>query len=187
MMMVQATVSDSEFSSSVMVQIKLSKYKEDATFRFASQTFVSSVVENKTVEEAVLVVNPIGYQVGEQLRFRILNPTPEFEIGKLSGIITVPQGVIFDREKQAFHILHIEAWRMRSPQNVARAMVNVSIEDINDNPPVFQNKKFYKAINIDSNVGTPLLEVKATDVDYGKNAIIKYVYHHFSIVFLPWS
>lgn len=173
--MVQAIVSDSGFDSAVMVQIQLTKYKDDSTFRFVSQTFVSSVTENKTVDRAVVVVNPIGYEIGQRLRFRILNPTREFEIGEISGIITVPKGVIFDREKQAFYTLHVEAYRMSSPQVVARTMVNVTIEDINDNPPVFEQKRFYKAIDIDNNIGALLLSVTATDADVGENAKIRYI------------
>lgn len=183
--MAQVSVSDSDFSSILVVQIKLTKYVEHDTFRFVPKTSRASVTENENVTKDIAVVNPIGYLTGEQLRFRMLNPQPEFEIGELSGIVKVSPGVVFDREKKPFYALHIEAWKLSNREMVARTVVNITVQDINDNPPKFEQKKFYKAIDIDNDVGTPLLSVTAIDADVGDNAKIRYTPKFHKISYIP--
>ena len=173
MMRVQARVSDSQFHSVVMVQIQITKYTEDETFKFVPSVIAKSVMEIVENKEPVGIVNPIGYETGDQINFRILNPIPEFQIGKVSGILRVTPNIIFDREEVSFYAVHVEAWKVANPSMVARMLVNFTVADMNDNPPVFTQRRFYKAIDIDNDVGAELMFVSAVDADAGDNARIR--------------
>jgi len=181
MLMVKAQVSDSLFHSAVMVQIQIVKYTEDENFRFVPTVRHAAVVEIVKNTKPIGVVNPIGYDIGEQIRFRILNPIPEFTIGEVSGLIEVASGVVFDREVTPFIEMHIEAWKVSNPVVVARLVMNVTVVDKNDNKPLFTQSKFYKAIDIDNAVGTELMTVTATDADAGQNARIRCVFEIFKV------
>ena len=174
MLMVQAKVSDSLFHSIVSFQIQIIRYKEDSNFKFIPPVISSQVVENQdNTDKPIGLVNPIGYLIGEQIHFRILNPVPVFKIGTVSGLIEVNPNSTFDREEIPNYEIHVEAWKVSNPQMVARALVNVTVADQNDNKPEFVQKKFYKAIDIDDGVGTDLLMVTAVDRDAGENARIR--------------
>ena len=172
--MVQAKVSDSLFHSVVMVQIQMVRYSEDAIFKFFPPIITATVTENEKTDSPIALVNPVGYQIGEQIRFRMLNPLPDFKIGETSGLIEVDSNKTFDREVTPFFKIHIEAWKLDKSEMVARVLLNVTIADKNDNKPIFTRKKFYKAIDIDNNVGTDLVTVEAIDKDAGRNAKIRY-------------
>ncbi|XP_066917747.1 protocadherin Fat 1-like [Clytia hemisphaerica] len=175
MLMVQAKVSDSLFHSIVSFQIQIIRYKEDSNFKFIPSVISAQVVENQeNTDKPIGLVNPIGYLIGEQIHFRILNPVPVFKMGTVSGLIEVNPNSTFDREEIANYEIHVEAWKVNNPQMVARALVNVTVADQNDNKPEFVQKKFYKAIDIDDAVGTDLLMVTAVDRDAGENAQIRY-------------
>ena len=173
MVMVQAKVSDPLFHSVVMVQIQMVRYSEDAIFKFFSPIITSHVTENVKTIKPIALVNPIGYRIGEQIRFRILNPAPEFKIGETSGLVEMASNKTFDREVTPFVEINIEAWKVNNLEMVARVVLNVTVADKNDNVPTFSRKKFYKAIDIDYNVGTDLVAVLALDKDAGMNANIR--------------
>ena len=173
MVMVQAKVSDTLFHSVVMVQIQMVRYSQDTIFKFFPPTITATVTENEETTAPITLVNPIGYQIGEQIRFRMLNPLPRFTIGETSGLIEVVSNETFDREVTPFFEIHIEAWKMDDLKMVARAVLNVTVADKNDNAPTFLRKKFYKAIDIDYGVGTDLVSVFALDKDAGMNAKIR--------------
>lgn len=171
--MVQAKVSDPLFHSVVMVQIQMVRYSEDTIFKFFPPIITAGVTENEETIAPIALVNPIGYRIGEQIRFRILNPTPEFKIGETSGLIEVASNKTFDREVTPFFEINIEAWKVNDLEMVARVVLNITVADKNDNAPTFLRKKFYKAIDIDNNVGTDLVAVVALDKDAGMNAKIR--------------
>ena len=55
--------------------------------------------------------------------------------------------------------------------------VSIFVEDINDNPPVFEHDGIYTAhISEESGPDTEVVVVTATDNDEGANAQIMYVY-----------
>ncbi|XP_059080013.1 cadherin-related tumor suppressor-like [Tigriopus californicus] len=55
-----------------------------------------------------------------------------------------------------------------------RLKLHVNILDINDNPPKFAQEEYQAFVNKTSPPGTPLITLKAVDVDDGRNAEISY-------------
>lgn len=52
--------------------------------------------------------------------------------------------------------------------------VNVTVLDVNDNPPIFDHSDYIVSLNESVPPGTPVLQVMATDNDLGDNAKITY-------------
>ena len=55
------------------------------------------------------------------------------------------------------------------PQLEAICTLAVTINDINDNSPVFDKANYNVPIPQDTNVGSTIMRVSATDVDEGEN------------------
>ena len=56
----------------------------------------------------------------------------------------------------------------------ATATIVIDIGDVNDNPPVFQEKIYRATMSESYPIGTSVTSVKATDKDMGVNAQLKY-------------
>lgn len=79
-----------------------------------------------------------------------------------------------DREIVAFYQLNISARDGGVPTHFGYLQVNVTILDVNDNPPIFATSDYSSSLNESSPVGTKVLRVFATDDDDGDNAKISY-------------
>ncbi|XP_037298244.1 cadherin-related tumor suppressor-like [Manduca sexta] len=79
-----------------------------------------------------------------------------------------------DRETTDFYVLNISARDGGNPPKYGYLQVNVSILDVNDNPPIFDQSDFSVSLNESVPPGTVVLKVTATDSDLGDNSKITY-------------
>ncbi|KAL1505217.1 hypothetical protein ABEB36_004831 [Hypothenemus hampei] len=79
-----------------------------------------------------------------------------------------------DRETCEYYSLVIEALDGGTPPLRGEMTVNITIQDVNDNPPVFNQSRYFASIQENSTVGTSILQILATDLDEGDNAQIVY-------------
>lgn len=79
-----------------------------------------------------------------------------------------------DRESQGSYLLNISASDGGNPPKFGYLQVNVTILDVNDNPPIFDHSDYIVSLNESVPPGTPVLQVMATDNDLGDNAKITY-------------
>lgn len=79
-----------------------------------------------------------------------------------------------DREQQASYVLNVSARDGGRPPLYGYLLVNVTILDVNDNPPMFDHSDYSVSLNESVPPGTPVLPVVATDADAGDNARITY-------------
>ncbi|XP_059845911.1 protocadherin-10-like, partial [Hypanus sabinus] len=87
---------------------------------------------------------------------------------------------ILDRETQSRHNLLLTALDGGSPERSGTAHVTIIILDTNDNPPVFDNLLYTVSVKEDVPPNTSLIELKATDLDEGKNAEIIYSFSNYN-------
>ncbi|XP_061179423.1 protocadherin Fat 4-like [Saccostrea echinata] len=95
-----------------------------------------------------------------------------FGINDTSGeIYTVGD---FDREVESEYLLWVRVQDHGSPPRSAEVTVNITIEDLNDNTPIFGQKEYsvYVLENLDR--GSKVLSTGAVDSDEGLNGEIKY-------------
>lgn len=79
-----------------------------------------------------------------------------------------------DRESHGFYRLNISARDGGTPAKFGYLQVNVTILDVNDNPPIFDHSDYIVALNESVPPGTPVLQVMASDADLGDNSRITY-------------
>ncbi|XP_010154165.1 PREDICTED: protocadherin Fat 3-like, partial [Eurypyga helias] len=176
-------VSDGKFYSTAMVTIMV-KEAMDSGLHFTQNFYSTSISENITNLTKIAVVNAVGNRLNEPLKYSILNPGNKFKIKSTSGVIQTT-GIPFDREEQELYELVVEASRELDHLRVARVVVRVYIEDINDNAPVFVGLPYYAAVQVDAEPGTLIYRVTAIDKDKGENGEVSYLlkedYGHFEI------
>lgn len=79
-----------------------------------------------------------------------------------------------DREQVEFYSLNVCARDRGRPPRLGYLLVNVTVLDVNDNPPVFQQSDYVVALNESAPVGTKVLTVYATDKDSEDNSKLTY-------------
>ncbi|XP_034459628.1 protocadherin Fat 3a isoform X6 [Hippoglossus hippoglossus] len=176
-------VSDGKFSSMALVTI-LVQEALDSGLSFTHSLYSSSIQENVSNITQVAVVNAVGNRLNEPLKYTLLNSGTRFKIRPTSGVIQTT-GIPFDREEQEFYELVVEARREYDHLHVARVMVRVQVEDINDNTPMFVGLPYYAAVQVEAEPGSPVFRVMAVDGDKGINGEISYYlqddHDHFEI------
>ncbi|XP_058048914.1 protocadherin Fat 4 isoform X2 [Ahaetulla prasina] len=107
----------------------------------------------------------------EEGRFRLnitLNPS-----GEGAFLHLVSRGGL-DREASSAYQLLVQVDDKGEPQRHGFLQVNVTVQDINDNPPVFSQTLYQARVPEDAPVGASVLQVTAADADEGTNADIQY-------------
>lgn len=79
-----------------------------------------------------------------------------------------------DRESVAAYSLVIEAVDGGVPPKSGRMTVNITIQDVNDNQPIFNQSRYFATVPENATVGTTVLQVFTTDSDAGENGQVEY-------------
>ncbi|XP_046739792.1 cadherin-related tumor suppressor [Diprion similis] len=104
-------------------------------------------------------------------KFRLIvtaNPT-----GETSYLHLETTGKL-DREQVEFYSLNVCARDRGRPPRLGYLQVNVTVLDVNDNPPIFQQGDYVVTLNESAPAGSPVLTVHATDKDLGDNSKLTY-------------
>ncbi|XP_025063474.1 protocadherin Fat 1 isoform X5 [Alligator sinensis] len=175
--------SDGRFASTASVKINVKETKA-SPLKFTQSSYSAVVQENSTEAKTIAVVTAIGNQMNEPLFYHILNPDSRFKISYTSGVLSTT-GIPFDREQQESFDVVVEVTGEHKPSVVAHVVVKVTVEDINDNAPIFVNLPYYAVVKVDSEVGHIVRRVTAVDKDMGKNGEVHYYlkehHEHFQI------
>ncbi|XP_071362567.1 protocadherin Fat 3 [Trachinotus anak] len=158
-----------KFSNIQVVQLLVTK--PDPVFaNFERDVYVVKLSEIAPPGTIVEVVKISPASLSANYSFSSLSDPLYFDINPLTGVITTTRPLT--RISQNFR--EMEVVDIISQQ---RARVQITIEDANDNSPVF-NRPFYDiAINESLPLGTVVLVVSAVDYDKGENG---YVTHTIS-------
>lgn len=101
-----------------------------------------------------------------------------FKIDAQSGEITVANGSLLDRERQAEIILSVVAIDQGSidERRSTTTNVNVKVWDVNDESPLFRQHTYYASIaeNLSLNPPATILQVQADDRDENEAGTVKY-------------
>lgn len=117
--------------------------------------------------------------------YRLRFPSDSFEVDKISGEVMTLRRL--DREVDPVHRLTVIAANRGGSQTAypafeERVNVTVTVEDENDNAPVFTfPTALFKTVQLSgtsANVGLTVTRVAATDPDFGTNARISYELLH---------
>ncbi len=78
----------------------------------------------------------------------------------MTSVCLQTNGTPFDREQRENYTLVMSVEDRRDPPRVAHALLNVHVEDVNDNAPVFVKRPYYAIVSVDAVKGDPVKRVK---------------------------
>lgn len=81
---------------------------------------------------------------------------------------------ILDREKRSTYVLSLEAFDGGFPKRTDQMSLEITVQDINDNAPVFNQSRYHAIISENLQPGSNILQVFATDADEGVNGVVLY-------------
>uniref|UniRef100_A0A3B5M2E5 Cadherin domain-containing protein n=1 Tax=Xiphophorus couchianus TaxID=32473 RepID=A0A3B5M2E5_9TELE len=81
---------------------------------------------------------------------------------------------LLDREKRSSYTLVIEGFDGGSPRRIGSMTLEVTVTDINDHAPVFNQSRYHAIISENLPQGSSILQVFATDEDEGDNGLVLY-------------
>ncbi|XP_018591317.2 protocadherin Fat 1a isoform X3 [Scleropages formosus] len=99
------------------------------------------------------------------------DPLSQFSISFNTGVIHVFKPLDF--EMHPAYKLSVRATDSLTGAH-AEVFVDIILEDVNDNNPVFQSNQYNVSLSEASTPGTSVLQVTATDLDSGNNKLISY-------------
>ncbi|XP_022221546.2 LOW QUALITY PROTEIN: protein dachsous [Drosophila obscura] len=79
-----------------------------------------------------------------------------------------------DRETTPGYSLLIEALDGGTPPLRGLMTVNITIQDVNDNQPIFNQSRYFATVPENATVGTSVLQVYASDTDAEENGLVQY-------------
>ena len=100
------------------------------------------------------------------------NQLQMFQITSSSGKIILVDNL--DRETQAEYRLKVMATDRGEPSRNASTTVVISVEDVNDHTPQFNQTDYVVRISESLEVGATVLQITASDEDYGDNSRLVY-------------
>ncbi|XP_029302997.1 protocadherin-16-like [Cottoperca gobio] len=81
---------------------------------------------------------------------------------------------ILDTEKRSTYTLSLEAFDGGFPKTTDQMTLDITVQDINDNAPVFNQSRYHAIISENLQPGSNILQVFATDADEGDNGMVLY-------------
>uniref|UniRef100_A0A8C4HPL9 Protocadherin-16 n=1 Tax=Dicentrarchus labrax TaxID=13489 RepID=A0A8C4HPL9_DICLA len=81
---------------------------------------------------------------------------------------------LLDREKRSSYTLVVEAFDGGSPRRMGSMTLEVTVTDINDHAPLFNQSRYHAIISESLQQGSSILQVFATDEDEGDNGLVLY-------------
>ncbi|XP_066980298.1 DE-cadherin-like isoform X2 [Macrobrachium rosenbergii] len=135
------------------------------------------IKENMTEGTPVLVVLATDKDRGDNgiVSYFLLNDFGKFTIhsSNLHGQISTTKRLDRDGEDKEFY-LTVVARDGGFERHQDSCSFKVVVDDINDNPPLFDRQMYEETISTDHIAGTPVLRVTASDKDSGSNAEISF-------------
>ncbi|XP_029313738.1 cadherin-18 [Cottoperca gobio] len=159
--------------------IKVQDINDNAP-KFPDGPFAATVPEMSEVGTSVMQVTASDaddptYGNSARIVYSILQGQPYFSIDPKTGIIRTALSEM-DREAREHYTVVIQAKDMAGQVGglSGSTTINITLTDVNDNPPMFPQKNYQLYVPESAQVGKPVGKIKANDEDLGINADIKY-------------
>ncbi|XP_067673636.1 cadherin-23-like [Haliotis asinina] len=162
-------------SSTVDVLVHIIDTNDNAPVFNNSYNF--NISEDARVGDTVGTVTATDADSGDygKVFYVMEDDNAHFNVSRTAGVITVATDL--DRETKSSYSLLVLAYDNEADVNGRRSgqtRVEIRLDDVNDNPPVFEPKPVAIPIAEDIENGTVVTTVSATDADDGMNAVIEY-------------
>nr|XP_054605830.1 cadherin-23 isoform X1 [Nothobranchius furzeri] len=164
-------------NSTVPVTVEVIDENDNAP-EFSRQSYVIKIPENIFAGSTVLVVNATdsdaSREFGQASLIYSLEGPSQFRLNSRSGELTTT--TFLDREQKSEYILIVRAvdGGVGPQQKTGIATVNITVLDINDNAPMWQDEPYNANVVEMSPQNTDVISVLALDPDSGENGTVVY-------------
>lgn len=143
---------------------------------FTAISYQLIVPENEPINSTILTASATDEDDGPNgmVRYKISagNERKEFSVHPITGVVTILEPLDYDSVQE--YRLNITATDLGFEPKQATATLTVTLTDINDNPPIFNQSSYEAYLPENSPPRSFVYKVTATDIDSLKNAIIQY-------------
>ena len=143
--------------------------------RFSLPSYSGSVLEDSIAGTSVLQVVAVDDDRGSNavIRYQLnIAGSAPFFVGAVSGDIFVNGSL--DRERTPSYTFAVRATDQGQPPASSVVFVTISIDDKNDNPPVFNQTLYSVTVLENMDLRSVVYTLHATDADVGNNAVLTY-------------
>lgn len=173
-----AIISSDHYSEIVKMKILILDVNDNAPY-FPEKDIIIHVPEDTEVGMPFVVDHTAtdpDIQENGALHYHLQNSGDMFSLDQGSATLFVVLENSVDRELQSSYQMMLVATDGGMPPLSGSAGLTVLIDDVNDHCPVFTSKEI--AVNLPKNasLNSIVVQVLATDEDYGENAEIHYTY-----------
>lgn len=144
--------------------------------QFTALSYQVMVAENEKIGSTIIKVVATdgdgGFNGKVEYEISSGNEADKFEINKDTGAVTIKHPLDYDTLQ--LYTLNITAQDLAFYPNYATAVLTIKLADVNDNPPIFTKLEYDAYIAENSEKGTSVFHLTATDIDYAQNAMIQY-------------
>ncbi|XP_072547580.1 protocadherin Fat 4 [Salminus brasiliensis] len=161
------------FSTFTEIHLNVSDVNDNPPV-FTQEEYRCEVSENVPASRVCdVLATDADSQVYGQVEYAILSGNTDgvFIIDQTHGTLSTTMSL--DREDVAEYKLIIKAIDKDDTNHTSTAVVNVVLQDTNDHAPRF-SEIFFTEVPEDALIGSPVIQITATDEDIGVNAIISY-------------
>ncbi|XP_028397978.1 cadherin EGF LAG seven-pass G-type receptor 2-like [Dendronephthya gigantea] len=165
--------SDGKQSSSAQVIVRIQDSNDNAPV-FTKSRYTGEIYENETSGTNIAKVTATDDDFGKnaEITYSILGGSTIFKINPGNGVIT--NLVMLDREHTSKYKLKVVATDNGKRSKSGRTRVDITVKDINDNPPKFDQSLYMVEVFENVPVGKLVKQIQATDADEGVNKQISY-------------
>ncbi|XP_032633597.1 cadherin-9 [Chelonoidis abingdonii] len=148
--------------------------------KFTKDMYAASVPEMSGVGTSVIQVtatdaDDANYGNSAKVVYSILQGQPYFSVDPETGIIKTALPDMSRENREQYQVV-IQAKDMGGQMGglSGTTTVNITLTDVNDNPPRFPQSTYQFSSPESASLGTPLGRIKANDLDVGENAATEY-------------
>ncbi|XP_064182027.1 protocadherin beta-16-like [Anguilla rostrata] len=125
-------------------------------------------------EVGIINVQDIDSEDNSQVRCFIQGHVPFKLMPSIKNFYSVVTTGVLDRELQSEYNISLAASDEGSPPLSSFKTLYVSISDVNDNPPTFDERSYSAYVTENNKPGTSVISVRARDPDWRQNGTILY-------------
>lgn len=161
-------------STTVPVTIRILDVNDNSP-SFDKPSYAFRITENRPPHSVVGFVTASDSDTSDTLHYKLGADSERFSVGDTSGEIMTR--VSLNREAQDTYRLIVHVSDQGVPPNTATIEVEIVVDDINDNSPVFDRGGHYRVeVKENQPEGTLVSQVSAHDGDRGENGTVSYYF-----------
>ncbi|XP_077330322.1 protocadherin gamma-C5-like isoform X15 [Lithobates pipiens] len=157
-----------------LVQVEIEDVNDNAP-EMSFSSLMNEIPENIPLGTTIGIINVEDRDSGKNGEIQLdMSPNLPFRISAVKNYYSLVTDGNMDREKIAQYIIELTASDLGSPVLSAKMTVILRVSDVNDNAPTFIQSTYNAFIKENSDPGTLLCTVSATDADEGVNSDLVY-------------